>query len=118
MRVLVVDDLLFVREEITDILERYGHTVIGEAEDGQEAVELFRELKPDVVSIDVNMPIMNGLKAAKIMKSENNTIKILLCSSMIYYDKIRKQGEAIGIEAFVEKPFTTNSYMEEFNKLK
>jgi two-component system chemotaxis response regulator CheY len=117
MRVLVVDDLFFVREEITDILERYGHTVVAEAEDGLEAIELFRELKPDAVSIDVNMPKMNGLEAAKIMKSENKDVRILLCSSMVYYDKIKDQGKSIGIEAFVEKPFSTNTYMEEFEKL-
>lgn len=117
MNVLVVDDLFYIREEITDILERNGHIVIEEAEDGLEAVEAFRKLKPDIISIDVNMPNMNGLEAAKIIKRENKSTKILLCSSMIYYDKIRKQGESIGIEAFVEKPFSEDSYMDEFNKL-
>lgn len=117
MKVLVVDDLFYIREVIIEILESHGHTVIGEAENGLEAINASRKFEPDIISIDVNMPKMNGLDAAEIIKSENKNIKILLCSSMLHYDIIRKKGESIGIDAFVKKPFNSDLYMEEFNKL-
>ena len=64
-RVLVVDDAAFMRMMIKDILQKGGYEVVGEAEDGKRAIEKYKELKPDLVTMDITMPDMDGITAVK-----------------------------------------------------
>jgi CheY-like chemotaxis protein len=70
-KILVVDDAAFMRLMLKDILVKAGHTVVGEAENGSIAVEKYKELKPDLVTMDITMPIMEGIEAVTHIKKVN-----------------------------------------------
>lgn len=75
--VLIVDDAKFMRMTLAKMLENGGHTVVGEAENGQRAIELYREVRPDVVTMDITMPEMTGIEAVKRSCANSRTQKLL-----------------------------------------
>ncbi len=75
-KILVVDDAKFMRVTLTNMLEKANHIVIGEAENGREAVELYRKLKPEIVTMDITMPEMTGLDAVKEIKKDFLMLKL------------------------------------------
>lgn len=81
-KILVVDDAMFMRGVLRSILEENGHTVIGEAENGMEAIQKYVELKPDLVTMDITMPDMTGLEAVKAIKQIDGNARIIMCSAM------------------------------------
>ncbi|MGA9228433.1 MAG: response regulator, partial [Mesobacillus sp.] len=81
-RILIVDDAKFMRITLTNILKKADHEIVGEAENGSEAVRLYRELKPDLVTMDITMPEMSGLDAVKEIKKDFKDAKIIMCSAM------------------------------------
>lgn len=81
-RILIVDDAKFMRLTLSNILTRANHEVVGEGENGKEAIRLYRELDPDLVTMDITMPEMNGLDAVKEIKKEFPQAKIIMCSAM------------------------------------
>lgn len=103
--VLVVDDLAFVRTTLTDILTDSGYQVIAQAADGIEAVEKWKQFRPDLVTMDVVMPRLNGVDATKeIMKLDRNSTVVMI-SSM---DQVHLVMEAIqvGAKDYIQKPFS------------
>ncbi|MFB6129948.1 MAG: chemotaxis protein CheY [Salinigranum sp.] len=102
-RVLVVDDSAFMRNLLKQLLED-DHEVIGEAENGVEAVELYRELDPDVVTMDVVMPIRNGIEATTEIKSMDPESVVIMCTSIGQEEKMREAVEA-GADGYITKPF-------------
>ena len=80
--VLVVDDAAFMRMTIKKMLESEGHKVVGEAGNGVEAVQKYTELQPDVVTLDITMPEMNGVDALKRIKEYDPKAKVIMCSAM------------------------------------
>ena len=80
--VLIVDDALFMRMMIRDILSKDGFEVVGEAENGVEAVDRFKEMRPDLVTMDIVMPEMHGIEAVKQIMKIDPDAKILMCSAM------------------------------------
>src|SRR5438874_7580744 len=80
--VLDCDDAMFVRTMITDILAQAGFEVVGEAETGTQAVEKYRQLKPDLVTMDIVMPDMGGIDAVRVIVKQDPDAKILMCSAM------------------------------------
>ncbi len=80
--VLVCDDAIFMRTMISDILSQAGFEVVGEAESGLQAVEKYRELKPDLVTMDIVMPDMGGIEAVREICKADPDAKILMCSAM------------------------------------
>ncbi len=84
-RVVIADDDVITRLDIREALEFQGYEVVGEAADGIDAVELCADLKPDVVLLDVKMPVMDGLTAAKIIGGAGNDIAIIMLTA--YHDK-------------------------------
>ena len=78
MRVLIVDDHALFRDGISSLLKARGYQVVGEASDGQEAVVRARELRPDLVLMDIRMPQMGGLEATRLIKAEMPEIKIII----------------------------------------
>jgi two-component system, chemotaxis family, chemotaxis protein CheY len=103
-RVLVVDDLAFIKLIIRDILEKRGFQVIGEASNGIEAIELYTKLKPDVVLMDITMPRMDGIQAlSKIMELDKNA-KVIMCSAL-GQQKLIVQAIKLGAKDFIVKPF-------------
>ena len=82
VRVLVVDDAAFMRMMVKDILSKNGYEVVGEAENGMKAVEKFAELRPDLVTMDITMPEMDGISAVKAIRKIDPKAKIVMCSAM------------------------------------
>ena len=81
-RILIVDDAAFMRMMIKDILVKNGFEVVGEAQDGVEAVEKYAELKPDLVTLDITMPEKDGLTALKEILSSDSDAKVIMCSAL------------------------------------
>ncbi|SFG06783.1 two-component system, chemotaxis family, response regulator CheY [Halopelagius inordinatus] len=101
--VLVVDDSAFMRNLLKQLLDG-EHEVVGEAENGVEAVELYRELGPDVVTMDVVMPIRNGIEATTEIKSMDDSASVIMCTSVGQEEKMREAVEA-GADGYITKPF-------------
>ena len=101
--VLIVDDSEFIRDLLHQFLERCGCNVCGFAKSGREGVEMYKFLNPDVVFMDINMPVMNGLDAIKTIKQEYPNAKVVIMSSVGDND-IVEQVKEIGGAAFIKKP--------------
>ncbi|WP_380675634.1 chemotaxis protein CheY [Salinigranum sp. GCM10025319] len=101
--VLVVDDSAFMRNLLKQLLDG-EHDVVGEAENGVEAVELYRELNPDVVTMDVVMPIKNGIEATTEIKETDPGSSVIMCTSVGQEEKMREAVEA-GADGYITKPF-------------
>ncbi|PNR97307.1 chemotaxis protein CheY [Petrotoga miotherma DSM 10691] len=114
--VLIVDDAAFMRMMLKDILTKANYEVIGEASNGQEAVEKYQELKPNFVTMDITMPVKDGIQATKeIMKIEPNA-KIIVCSAMGQQAMVIESIQA-GAKDFIVKPFQPNRVIEALQKL-
>ena len=110
-RVLVCDDAIFMRTMISDILSGAGYEVVGEAETGVQAIERYKELKPDLVTMDIVMPDMGGIDAVReIVKGDPNA-KILMCSAMGQQALVVEAIQA-GAKDFVVKPFQPSRVLE------
>ncbi len=81
LKVLVVDDSLIMRRNLAKMVEALGHKVIGEAKDGNEAIDLYRKLKPDLVTMDITMPEMDGITAVQGIKKIDKNLKIIMVTS-------------------------------------
>ncbi|WP_017471894.1 response regulator [Amphibacillus jilinensis] len=113
--VLIVDDAAFMRMMIKDILTKNGFNVVGEAQDGQQAVEKFTELKPDLVTLDITMPEKDGITALKEMKEIEPNATIIMCSAMGQQAMVIDAIQA-GAKDFVVKPFQAERVIEAINK--
>lgn len=102
--VLVVDDALFMRVAISNMFKEWGYEVVGEAENGLEAIELYKVLKPDLVTMDVTMPIMSGIDAVKAIMPEFPEAKIVMITALGQQRLIREALEN-GAKDFITKPF-------------
>ena len=113
--VLIVDDALFMRMMIRDILSKDGFDVVGEAENGVEAVERFKEMRPDLVTMDIVMPEMDGIEAVKQIMKIDPDAKILMCSAMGQQPLVVEALEA-GAKDFIIKPFQPSKVVEAVEK--
>jgi len=107
----VCDDAIFMRTMITDILQQAGFEVVGEAETGREAVEKYRALKPDLVTMDIVMPDMGGIEAVREICKEAPEARILMCSAMGQQALVVEAIQA-GAKDFVVKPFQPSRVLE------
>lgn len=103
-RILIVDDAKFMRMALTDILTKANHQIVGVAENGREAIQRYRELKPDLVTMDVTMPEMSGIEAVKIIMDEFPEARIIMCSAM-GQQKMVVEAIEMGAKDFIVKPF-------------
>ena len=111
VRVLVVDDAAFMRMMVKDILSKNGYEVVGEAENGMKAVEKFAELRPDLVTMDITMPEMDGISAVKAIKKIDPKAKIVMCSAMGQQAMVIEAIQA-GARDFIVKPFQADRVLE------
>ncbi len=114
-KVLVVDDAAFMRMMIKDILSKNGYDVVGEAENGQVAVEKYKELRPDLVTMDITMPEMDGIAAVKEIKSIDGNAIIIMCSAMGQQSMVIDAIQA-GARDFIVKPFQPDRVLEAVGK--
>lgn len=104
IRVLIADDTQFMRANLRLMLERNDIEVVGEADTGAKAVELYRTLKPDVVTMDITMPTMDGIEAVRQIIKEDPNAKICMVTAL-GKEKLVKESVRAGARNFIVKPF-------------
>jgi two-component system chemotaxis response regulator CheY len=114
-RILVVDDAAFMRMMIRDILTKNGYEVCGEANDGAQAIEKFKEVKPDLITMDITMPEMDGIAALKEIKKLDVNAKVVMCSAMGQQAMVIDAIQA-GAKDFIVKPFQPDRVIEAIKK--
>lgn len=115
-KVLIVDDASFMRMMIKDILQKNGFEVVGEAANGIEAINLYKKEKPDVVTMDITMPDMDGIEAVKEIKSFDPAAKIIMCSAMGQQSMVMDAIKS-GARDFIVKPFQADRVLEAIRKV-
>ncbi|WP_430509299.1 response regulator [Gottfriedia solisilvae] len=102
-RILIVDDSLFIRTKIGEVVKNAGYDVIGFASNGEEAVKFYSQLKPDLMLLDITMPLKDGLTALKEIKENHHDAKIIMLSAMTQ-DNVVNEALHYGALDFIEKP--------------
>ena len=110
-RILVADDASFMRMMIREIVEEEGYEVVGEATDGVEAMDLFHELHPDIVTMDIVMPRRSGIDAVRGIIEVDSSAKIVMCSALGQETLVKESLEA-GALNFIVKPFKPDDVLE------
>jgi len=114
--ILVVDDAAFMRMMIKDILTKNGFEVVGEAENGGKAIEKYKELKPELVIMDITMPEVDGIQAVKEIKKIDGSSKVIMCSAMGQQAMVIEAIQA-GAKDFIVKPFQADRVIEAVKKV-
>ena len=102
--VLIADDAAFMRMMLRNILADAGYEVVGEAEDGADAVAKYRELRPDLTTMDITMPGMSGLEALRAICEEDPSARVIICSAMGQKSMVVESFSS-GARDFIVKPF-------------
>ncbi|EAC2993612.1 TPA: response regulator [Listeria monocytogenes] len=115
LKLLIVDDAMFMRTMIKNIVKDSDFEVVAEAENGLEAVKKYDEVKPDIVTLDITMPEMDGLEALAQIMAKDPSAKVIMCSAMgqqgMVVDAIKK-----GAKDFIVKPFQADRVLEALEK--
>ena len=109
--VLIVDDSRTSRRILKDILDRAGYNIVGEAINGKEAVDMYDKLRPDIVTMDITMPEMDGIEALRIIKKEHPEAVIVMVTAAGQKDKMM-EAVKLGAVEFVSKPFIEDTVLE------
>jgi two-component system chemotaxis response regulator CheY len=115
-KVLVVDDAAFMRLSLRTILQRNEFEVVGEAANGSEAVNKYFTLKPDIVTMDITMPEMDGVEALTEIKKKDPSAKIVMISALGQESWVKK-AIMLGASGFVVKPYKEEHIVQTLNKL-
>lgn len=116
-RLLVVDDSPLVRNLVKKALTGMEEfEIVGEASNGKEAIEKCEELSPDIITLDVTMPVMDGYEAAKVIKQKKPNVKILLMSAMGDEDLLN-QFKALGVTHSLQKPFKNDALIQKLKEV-
>lgn len=115
-RVLIVDDTAFMRMLLKAMLEKNGFQVIGEAENGSVAVKKYKELKPDIVTMDITMPKMDGIQALREIRQFDSNSKVVMISALGQESFVR-EAVLLGAKGFIIKPFREDYVVKTLNKL-
>ncbi|NLY47015.1 MAG: response regulator [Tissierella sp.] len=114
-RVLIVDDAIFMRMKLKDILEKNGFEVVAEAQNGVEAVEKYNTERPDLVTMDITMPEMDGVAALKAIKQLDPSARVIMCSAMGQQSMVMDAIQAGALD-FIVKPFDNDRVLQSLNK--
>lgn len=115
-RILITDDALFMRVTLKNILTANGFEVAGEASNGAESVALYKQLKPDVVTMDITMPEMDGITALKEIRASDPNANVVMCTAMGQKSMVVEAIQA-GAKDFIVKPFQPERVLEALSKL-
>lgn len=114
-KILIVDDAAFMRMMIKDILTKNGYDVVDEAADGAQAIEKYKEHRPDLVTMDITMPEVDGISALKEIKKIDPDAKVIMCSAMGQQAMVIDAIQA-GAKDFIVKPFQADRVIEAIQK--
>lgn len=114
--VLIIDDAAFMRVTIKNMLSKNGYEVVGEAENGQVGLTKYQELKPDIVTLDITMPVMDGLTALKKIMEVDPKANIVMLSAMGQQDMV-KEAIISGAKGFIVKPFKEDVVLKALENL-
>ena len=115
-RVMVVDDAMFMRASLKMMLEKNGYEIAAEAENGAIAVQKYKEIKPDLVTMDITMPEMDGLQALKQIRQFDANAKIVIVSAM-GQEPVVKEAILSGAKSFIVKPFKEDFVLKTLSTL-
>lgn len=115
-RVLITDDALFMRVTLKNILTKGGYEIAGEASNGLESVELYKQTKPDLVTMDITMPEMDGITALKEIKKTDPQANVIMCTAMGQKSMVM-EAVAAGAKDFIVKPFQPEKVLEAVQKI-
>lgn len=115
-KVLIVDDAAFMRMMIKNIITKHGYEVVGEAENGKQAVALYSELKPDLVTMDITMPEMDGIESVKAIRSLDQNANIIMISAMGQQAMVMDAIQA-GAKDFIVKPFQQERVLQAIERV-
>ncbi|ABZ84793.1 response regulator receiver domain [Heliomicrobium modesticaldum Ice1] len=114
-RILIVDDAAFMRMMIKDILTKNGYQVVAEAENGAVAVEKWKEFRPDLTTMDITMPEMDGINAVRAIRQVDPNARVIMCSAMGQQAMVIDAIQA-GAKDFIVKPFQPDRVLEAVRK--
>jgi two-component system chemotaxis response regulator CheY len=114
-RIVVVDDAPFMRRRLRDVLEGAGYEVVAEAENGAQALERYAEHRPDLVTMDLVMPVMTGMEALAGLRAQDPAARVVVCSS-ISEQKSLLRAIALGARDYVLKPFDDEALLDAVRK--
>lgn len=115
-KILIVDDSSVSRKMLRKLLETEGFEVIGEAVNGREGYEQYKKLSPDVVTMDITMPEMNGMEALKLIKEYDEGAKVVLITAA-GQDEKRNMAKELGAVHFLSKPFNNTDIVDAINRI-
>jgi len=115
-RVVIVDDAAFMRMSLRTILEKNGFQVVDEAENGSVAVRKYKELRPDIVTMDITMPVKDGIQALKEIRQFDSNSKVVIISALGQESHVR-EAVLSGAKGFVVKPFNEDYVIQTLKKL-
>ena len=109
IKVMIVDDSMIMRRNLRLILEKFSQIeIVGEADNGEKAVELFQQCNPDIITMDIAMPGLDGIGAVKAIRSINDLVKIIVVSSLNQKKKVFQAIDA-GADFYITKPYSVDS---------
>ncbi|WP_312651544.1 response regulator [Proteiniclasticum sp.] len=114
-RIMIVDDAIFMRMKLKDILEKNGYEVVAEAQNGADAIEKYKAERPDIVTMDITMPEMNGIDALKGIKKIDGSARVIMCSAMGQQAMVMEAIQAGALD-FIVKPFETDRVIDSIVK--
>lgn len=114
--ILIADDASFMRNSLKFLVEGAGHEVTGLAKDGEEAVEMYKRLKPELVMLDILMEGMNGLAALKTIMQEDPKARVIMVSALGQEAK-QQEAQRLGARGFVKKPFSQETILGELQRV-
>lgn len=114
--ILIIDDSRTSRKVLKNLLETDGHTIIAEALNGEDGVQKYEEFKPDIVTMDITMPVMDGIEALKAIRSKHPDARIIMVTAAGQANKVREAVEC-GATDFLAKPFEPEQITEIINRV-
>lgn len=115
-KILITDDAAFMLKQYEQLLKRGGYEVVGEARDGEQAVKMYKELKPDAVIMDITMPNMDGIEAIKAIVGSDKNARILV-SSALGKEETVKRAIGAGARHYVVKPLQDEQFLKALNQI-
>lgn len=115
-RILVVDDSRTSRRLLTDILQRAGHTVVGEAVNGQDGFDQYGKLGPDLVTMDITMPVMDGIASLRLIRKMDPNAKVIMLTAAGQKDKMM-EALKLGAAEFVTKPLSEEAVLSALDRV-